>query len=138
MDSVPNRVKGLRLGAEDYIVKPFETIELLARIDVVLRRYQKCGDVLEVGGLVIDTRSMQVWRDGVEVNLTKTEYELLLLFARNPRRAMFRETIYERVWGGTYPYGSKAVDLHVQRMRKKVGWEHTLKAVNKVGYRLEV
>ncbi len=138
VDSVPNRVKGLRLGAEDYIVKPFETIELLARIDVVLRRYQKCGDVLEVGGLVIDTRSMQVWRDGVEVNLTKTEYELLLLFARNPRRAMFRETIYERVWGGTYPYGSKAVDLHVQRMRKKVGWEHTLKAVNKVGYRLEV
>ena len=136
--SVADRVKGLRLGAEDYIVKPFETIELLARIDVVLRRYQKCGDVLEVGGLVIDTRSMQVWRDGVEVNLTKTEYELLLLFARNPRRAMFRETIYERVWGGTYPYGSKAVDLHVQRMRKKVGWEHTLKAVNKVGYRLEV
>ena len=138
VDSVPNRVKGLRLGAEDYIVKPFETIELLARIDVVLRRYQKCDMVLSIGGLTIDTGSMQVWRDGVEVNLTKTEYELLLLFARNPRRAMFRETIYERVWGGTYPYGSKAVDLHVQRMRKKVGWEHTLKAVNKVGYRLEV
>ena len=77
-------------------------------------------------------------RDGREISLTKTEYELLLLFARNPRRAMFRETIYERVWGGTYPYGSKAVDLHIQRMRKKVGWEQTLKAVNKVGYRLEV
>ena len=138
VDSVPNRVKGLRLGAEDYIVKPFETIELLARIDVVLRRYQKCGTVLEVGGLKIDTRSMQVWRDGAEISLTKTEYELLLLFARNPRRAMFREAIYERVWGGTYPYGSKAVDLHIQRMRKKVGWEHILKAVNKVGYRLEV
>ena len=136
--SVADRVKGLRLGAEDYIVKPFETIELLARIDVVLRRYQKCGTVLEVGGLKIDTRSMQVWRDGAEISLTKTEYELLLLFARNPRRAMFREAIYERVWGGTYPYGSKAVDLHIQRMRKKVGWEHTLKAVNKVGYRLEV
>ena len=58
--------------------------------------------------------------------------------APDPRRAMFREAIYERVWGGTYPYGSKAVDLHIQRMRKKVGWEHTLKAVNKVGYRLEV
>ena len=138
VDSVPDRVKGLRLGAEDYIVKPFETIELLARIDVVLRRYQKCGSVLEVGGLEIDTRSMQVWRDGVEISLTKTEYELLLLFARNPRRAMYRETIYERVWGGEYPFGSKAVDLHIQRMRKKVGWEHTLKAVNKVGYRLEV
>ncbi|MDE7245709.1 MAG: response regulator transcription factor [Oscillospiraceae bacterium] len=138
VDSVPNRVKGLKLGAEDYIVKPFETIELLARIDVVLRRYQKCGMVIETGGLEIDTRSMQVWRDGEEISLTKTEYELLLLFARNPRRAMFRETIYERVWGGEYPFGSKAVDLAVQRLRKKVGWEHTLKAVNKVGYRLEV
>ena len=138
VDSVHNRVKGLRLGAEDYIIKPFETIELLARIDVVLRRYQKCGTVLETGGLRIDTRSMQVWRDGTEINLTKTEYELLLLFARNPRRAMYRETIYERVWGGEFPFGSRAVDLHIQRMRKKAGWENILKAVNKVGYRLEV
>lgn len=138
MDSVTNRVKGLRLGAEDYIVKPFETIELLARVDVVLRRYRKRGAELEIGGLRIDTRSMQVWRDGVEISLTRTEYEMLLLFARNPRRAMYRETIYERVWGGEYPFGSRAVDLHVQRMRKKVGWDHILKAVNKVGYRLEI
>lgn len=136
--SVADRVKGLRLGAEDYIVKPFETIELLARIDVVLRRYQKCDMVLTIGGLTIDTGSMQVWRDGVEINLTKTEYDLLLLFARNPRRAMYRETIYQRVWGEEYPFGSKAVDLHVQRLRKKVGWEHMLQAVNKVGYRLEI
>ena len=131
-------MKGLRLGAEDYIVKPFEVVELLARVDVVLRRYQKRDAVLEVGGLRIDTGSMQVWRDGEEISLTKTEYELLLLFARNPRRAMYRETIYERVWGGDYPFGSKAVDLHVQRLRRKVGWENQLKAVNKVGYRLEV
>lgn len=137
-DSVADRVRGLRLGAEDYIVKPFEVIELLARVDVVLRRYQKCDMILRIDGLEIDTRSMQVWRDGTEISLTRTEYELLLLFARNPRRAMYRETIYERVWGGAYPFGSKAVDLHVQRMRKKVGWEKVLKAVNKVGYRLEV
>ncbi len=136
--SVQERVKGLRLGAEDYIVKPFEVIELLARVDVVLRRYKKCGMVLEIGGLKIDTGSMQVWRDGREIALTKTEYELLLLFARNPRRAMYRETIYERVWGEEYPFGSKAVDLHVQRLRKKVGWERCLQAVNRVGYRLEV
>ena len=136
--SVRDRVKGLRLGAEDYIVKPFETIELLARVDVVLRRYKKRDAVLEIGGLRIDTGSMQVWRDGEEVSLTRTEYELLLLFARSPRRALFRETIYERVWGEEYPFGSRAVDLHVQRLRKKVGWEHLLQAVNKVGYRLEV
>ena len=136
--SVEDRVKGLRLGAEDYIVKPFEVIELLARVDVVLRRYRKCDMVIEIGGLRIDTGSMQVWRGGEEINLTRTEYELLLLFARNPRRAMYRETIYERVWGEEYPFGSKAVDLHVQRLRKKVGWEHQLQAVNKVGYRLEI
>ena len=136
--AVQDRVKGLRLGAEDYIVKPFEIVELLARVDVVLRRYKKCDMVLNVGGLTIDTGSMQVWRDGKEISLTRTEYELLLLFARNPRRAMYRETIYERVWGEEYPFGSKAVDLHVQRLRKKVGWEHILQAVSKVGYRLEV
>ncbi|MDE6932681.1 MAG: response regulator transcription factor [Oscillospiraceae bacterium] len=136
--SVHDRVKGLRLGAEDYIVKPFDTIELLARIDVVLRRYRKCDMVIETGGLRIDTASMRVWRGTEEISLTKTEYDLLLLFARNPRRAMYRETIYERVWGGEYPFGSKAVDLHVQRLRKKVGWETMLQAVNKVGYRLEV
>lgn len=135
--AVADRVKGLRMGAEDYIVKPFDTVELLARIDVVLRRYKKRDMVLEIGGVKIDTASMRVWRGEEEVSLTKTEYDLLLLFARNPRRAMYRETIYERVWGGDYPFGSKAVDLHVQRLRKKVGWETMLRAVNKVGYRLE-
>nr|WP_326172430.1 response regulator transcription factor [uncultured Oscillibacter sp.] len=137
-DSVQDRVNGLKLGAEDYIVKPFEVVELLARIDVVLRRYKKGDMILEIKDLKIDTASMQVWRDGQEISLTKTEYELLLLFVRNPRRAMYRETIYERVWGGEYPFGSKAVDLHIQRLRKKVGWENCLRAVNKVGYRLEV
>lgn len=137
-DSVADRVKGLRLGAEDYIVKPFEIVELLARIEVVLRRYKKGDGNLSIGGLTIDTRSMQVRRDGAVLPLTKTEYDLLLLFARNPNRALYRETIYERVWGGELPYGSKVVDLNVQRLRKKVGWEHALQAVNRVGYRLEV
>lgn len=136
-DCVTDRVKGLQLGAEDYITKPFEIIELLARIDVVLRRYRMTEEVLAVCGLEIDTRSMQVRRDGQELALTKTEYDLLLLFARNPRRALYRETIYERIWGGEFPFGSKVVDLHVQRMRKKVGWETQLQAVNRVGYRLE-
>lgn len=137
-NAVADRVKGLRAGAEDYIVKPFEIVELLARVDVVLRRYRKNQTVLHIGGLEIDTYAMQVRRDGEEIALTKKEYDLLLLFAQNPRRALFRETIYERVWGEEYPFGSKTVDLHVQRLRKKVGWENQLNAVNKVGYRLEV
>ena len=137
-DAVDDRVRGLRMGAEDYIVKPFAVVELLARIDVVMRRYKKGGDLLEAAGLRIDPRSMQVWRGSVEILLTRKEYELLLLFVRNPNAALYRETIYERVWGGDLEYGSKAVDLHVQRLRKKVGWEERLRAVNGVGYRLEV
>lgn len=135
---VRDRVRGLRAGAEDYIVKPFEIAELLARVHVVLRRYHKTEETLRIGGLVIDTRAMLVTRDGREIRLTPKEYELLLLFAQNPRRALYRETIYERVWGEEFQYGSKTVDLHVQRLRKKVGWARELQAVNKVGYRLEV
>lgn len=137
-NSVNDRVKGLRMGAEDYLVKPFEIIELLARVEVVLRRYHRLDDVIEVGGLHIDLRSMQVFRAGQEIALTPKEYELLLLFAQNPGRALYRETIYQRVWGGDYLNTSRTVDLHVQRLRKKVSWEQQLVTVPKVGYRLEV
>ena len=137
MNAVSDRVKGLRMGADDYIIKPFEILELLARVEVVLRRYNKTTELIEIGGIVIDTVAMTVLRNDTEVNLTKKEYDLLLLFARNPNVALYRETIYERVWNEDFPYGSKTVDLHIQRLRKKVGWEKILKAVNKVGYRLE-
>lgn len=137
-NAINDRGRGLRMGAEDYIVKPFEVLELLARVDVVLRRYHKTSDTLDIGGLHIDQQAMQVTRDGAPIALTKKEYDLLLLFARNPGVALYRETIYERVWKEDFPYGSKTVDLHVQRLRKKVGWETKLRAVNKVGYRLEV
>ena len=136
-NSVADRVKGLDMGAEDYIVKPFEIMELLARVNVVLRRYHKTDTELRIGGLVIDTQAMLVYRDGEAIPLTPKEYELLLLFARNPGIALYRETIYERVWKEDFPYGSKTVDLHVQRLRKKLGWEDILHAVPKVGYRLE-
>ena len=133
-----DRVKGLRMGAEDYIVKPFEVLELLARIDVVLRRYQKTDDTISILGLTVDMRSMSVRRGNTEIPLTRKEYDLLLLFIRNPNTALYRETIYERVWGGEFEFGSKTVDLHVQRLRKKASLQKELKAVNKVGYRLEV
>ena len=133
-----DKVAGLEGGADDYIVKPFEVVELLARVDVVLRRYNKTDAVIEIGGLRIDTRALQVWRGTEEISLTHKEYDLLLFFARNPGTALYRETIYEHVWGGEYRYCSKNVDLHIQRLRKKVGWENRLLAVNKVGYRLEV
>ena len=81
---------------------------------------------------------MTVRRGDEDIALTRKEYELLLLFVRNPGTALYRETIYERVWGGDYMGDSRTVDLHVQRIRKKVGWEDKLQAVYKVGYRLEL
>ena len=137
-DSIMDIVAGLDRGADDYIVKPFEPTELLARIDVVLRRYKKTEEVITIGGLTINQVSMQVTRDNKEILLTPKEYNILLLFVHNPNVALYRETIYERVWGEEFEYGTKTVDLHIQRLRKKVGWEKILKAVNKVGYRLEV
>lgn len=135
---VPDRVKGLRLGADDYITKPFEVAELLARVESVLRRYKKTERILRVLDITIDTESRTVEKNGQEIELTIKEYELLLLFARNRNVALFRETIYERVWENPYMGDTRTVDLHVQRLRKKLGWENYLQTVYKVGYRLEI
>lgn len=137
-NSVNDRVKGLRMGAEDYIVKPFEILELLARVEGVLRRHGKMQTVIDIAGVEINTLSMQVTRDGVEIPLTKKEYDILLLFARNPNIVLYKNTIYERVWGGEYPESTRTVELHIQRMKKKVGWDTRLKPVYSIGYRLEV
>lgn len=134
---VRERVKGLHLGAEDYITKPFEIIELLARIEVVLRRYNKFSRMLTEGEVQIDTESRLVHKNGKKIDLTIKEYELLLLFVRNKNIALFREVIFERVWELDYLGDSRTVDLHVQRLRKKLGWEKKIKSVYKVGYRLE-
>lgn len=135
---VKDRVKGLRMGAEDYIVKPFEVAELIARVEVVLRRYKKTEEIFYINGLTVNSSSMKVERGGQPISLTPKEFELLLLFLRTPNTALYRETIYERVWGGEMQYGSKTVDLHVQRLRKKAGLQDELQAVKKIGYRLEV
>lgn len=135
--SVADRVKGLRLGADDYLTKPFEIIELLARVESVLRRYHKTENILNYEDLVIDTASRTVRKEGTPISLTNKEFELLLLFIRNKNIALYRETIYERIWGGEYLGDSRTVDLHVQRLRKKIGWEDRIVAVYKIGYRLE-
>lgn len=136
--SVSDRVQGLRAGADDYLVKPFEIVELLARVESVLRRAGKTEERYEIGDVVIEPRSMLVTRAGRPVLLTHKEYELLLLFVRNRNIALFRDTIYERVWETEYMGDSRTVDLHVQRLRKKLGWQDRLVAIYKVGYRLEV
>ena len=136
-NAVSDRVKGLRMGAEDYMVKPFDIQELLARVEGVLRRHGKLQTVLTVGDLTINTLSMQVIRGDEEISLNRKEYELLLLFARNVGVVLSKTTIYERVWGGEYPDNTRTVELHVQRMKKKLGWDDRLKPVYGMGYRLE-
>lgn len=136
--AVKDRIKGLKLGADDYIIKPFEIAELLARVETVLRRYHKTESRITVGDVVVDTQSRVVTRNGQVVPLTAKEYSLLLLFLQNKNIALFRETIYERVWENDYMGDSRTVDLHVQRLRKKLGWQERITAVYKVGYRLEV
>lgn len=137
-NAVSDRVKGLRMGAEDYIVKPFEILELQARVDGVLRRHGKLETALSVAGLDINTLSMTVMKNGEEIPLTKKEYEILLMFARNPGIVLYKSAIYERVWGYDYPEGTRTVELHIQRMKKKLGWENEIKPVYGIGYRLEV
>lgn len=137
-NSVNDKVKGLRMGAEDYIVKPFEIIELLARVDVVLRRYNKTSDIIEINDLIVNLKEHKVKYKDEVISLTPKEYSLLVLFAQNPNTALYRQTIYERIWGGEFDFNSKTVDLHIQRLRRKAHLEKELQAVNKVGYRLEV
>jgi DNA-binding response OmpR family regulator len=135
---VKDRVKGLKLGADDYLVKPFDVVELIARVEAVLRRYNKTEKLLAAGDVVVDVEARRVLKDGKPVVLTNKEFGLLVLFIRNKNVALFRETLYEKVWEDEYISDSRTLDLHVQRLRKKLGWEQNLVAVYKVGYRLEV
>lgn len=135
---VKDRVKGLKLGADDYLVKPFDVVELVARVEAVLRRYNKSDQRVTIGDVVVDVEARRVTRAGRPVILTNKEFGLLMLFVRNKNIALFREMLYEKVWEEDYLGDSRTLDLHVQRLRKKLGWEQNLVAVYKVGYRLEV
>ena len=133
---VDDRVTGLRLGADDYIVKPFEMIELLARIDTVLRRYGKGSVELSLGDVTINTRTRVVTKSGAVIELRVREYDLAVFLLRNRDLPLFRETIYERVWGGEFTGDTRTVDIHIRRLRQKLGWEDRLVTINRVGYKL--
>ncbi len=133
---VSNKVYGLNLGADDYITKPFNISELQARVDAVLRRYNKTQTKLNFGDITVDTDSRVVTKNNTAVDLTLKEYEILLLFIRNKNIALYREMIYERVWNEPYMGDTRTVDLHIQRLRKKLGLRNNIRSVYKVGYRL--
>ncbi len=132
-----DRVKGLTLGAEDYIVKPFEIVELLARINVVLRRYNKSSSQLFFSDLTIDLDNKTVHKGSDIIDLTPKEFELLVLLVRNVDITLFRDKMYETIWESDYLGETRTLDLHVQRLRRKTGLDKKLKTIYKVGYRLE-
>ena len=136
-ESVLDRVKGLRLGADDYIIKPFETIELLARIEVVLRRYNKNSHIIKFKNIEVDTNQRSVKLNDKEVYLTVKEYELLILLLQNKNIALSRDQILDRVWGFEYGGETRTVDIHIKRIREKLDLKNNIKTVFKVGYRLE-
>jgi DNA-binding response OmpR family regulator len=132
-----DKLQGLSLGAEDYIVKPFEMLELIARVGVVLRRSNKNEKVFEKNGTKVELEKRIVTVDNVEIMLTPQEFNLLEILIENKNVAMSRDKLLELAWGFDYEGETKTVDVHIQKLRKKLQWENVIKTVKKVGYRLE-
>ena len=132
--SVADRVKGLKLGADDYILKPFDLSELLARIETVLRRYKIDDSVIKIQDLEINIPARSISRSGHPVSLSAKEFDLLLYFITNNNIALSREMIYENVWKEPYLGNTRTVDLHVQRLKKKTGLEKNIQSIYKIGY----
>ena len=126
-------MKGLKLGAEDYMVKPFEMLELLVRIEKVLERTGRAKKVLTVQNI----QSHQVYKDGLPVSLKPMEYDLFVLLLQNKNIALGREELLKRVWGEEYLGESRTVDVHIGQLRKKLELYDEIKTIPKLGYRLE-
>ena len=137
-DSVTDKVKGLKLGADDYIVKPFESMELLARIEVVLRRTGKFSDIFEYRNIKVDFAKREVFKNNEKIEMTAQEFELLKVLIQNKNLALSREKLLESAWGYDYYGDTRTVDMHIRRLRKKLSWDDIIVTVYKYGYRLEI
>jgi len=137
-DNTADKVRGLKLGADDYITKPFETVELLARIEAVLRRTKYINKIFtaENTTIYLDERIAKV--NDVNVELTNQEFELLEVLINNRNIALSRDKLIELAWGYDYYGDSRTVDVHITKLRKKLHLENQIKTIFKMGYRLEV
>lgn len=136
-DAVSERVRGLHSGADDYIIKPFAPAELTARVEAVLRRTGRATVQYSLWGCTVDTAACRVTRAGQEIKLTRKEYELLLLLLRGRGTALYRDYLYETLWGDDMSLDTRTLDTHITRLRKKLDLGDKLHAVRQVGYILE-
>jgi len=136
--AVEDRVKGLELGADDYIIKPFEMLELQARIEAVLRRFNKADKSFCLGDVKVDFSSQQVYYKDMLIEFSPKEFTLIAALIKNRNIALSRDKLLEIAWGYDYGGDTRTVDVHIHAVRKKLGWEDVIKTVYKMGYRLEV
>ena len=136
--ALEDKLKGLSLGAEDYIVKPFEILELIARVGVVLKRYGRGDSLVKIGDIEVDMKQHLITKEGGFINLTPQEYRLLEVLIQNKNLALSREQLLDLAWGFDYEGESKTVDVHIRKLRQKLGLENDIKTVPKIGYRLEL
>ncbi len=135
--SLQDKIKGLRMGADDYIVKPFELDEVVARVESVLRRYGKSNSRIFFNDIEVNTNTRTVIKGDKEVMLTPKEYELLLILIQNRNVLMYREELFEKVWQREFTGDSRTLDLHIQRLRKKLEDKELIKSVYGVGYMMK-
>ncbi len=132
-----SKIKGLRLGAEDYIVKPFEMLELLVRMEKILARTGKLDRILRYHDVVLDCTNRTVTKSGEPVSLQPLEFDLLAMLIRFKNCTLSRDRILNEIWGYDFAGGTRTVDIHIAHLRKKLGLERSIVSVMKLGYRLE-
>ena len=134
---IPSRVRGLRDGAEDYIVKPFSMLELLVRMEKILDRNGKLNKILRFQDITLDIEKRTVVKNGSVIALQPLEFDLLAKLMRYQNCTLPRERLLNEIWGIDFAGGTRTVDIHVAHLRKKLGLGNAIQAVSKVGYRLE-
>ncbi len=132
-----SKVQGLKSGAEDYIVKPFEVLELLVRIEKVLERTGKSRVTIQIKDVVINLKEHSVTKSGEKISLKPMEFELLVTLASGKNIAFSREELLKRIWGTDYVGETRTVDVHIGQLRKKLGFHDVIRTISKTGYRLE-
>ncbi len=132
-----DKIKALNSGADDYITSPFEIEEIVARIQAILRRYNKSEKIVKIDNMEINIPGRTVKCLNKEIDLTPKEFDLLTLLIQNRGTALYREIIFEKVWGEDLEFETRTLDLHIQRLRKKLNWKDKIKTIYKVGYMLE-